>query len=362
MAHEHRGLRLEVRRALLPVDRGHRPADQPAVMVPPSGHVAGVWAAPTSTRGVHKAPANEVVMGANGLGFQVTQAEQGELNKIGINCIRAFPGRGIRVWGARTLSSDPEWRYINVRRLVNYVSESIMEGTQWAVFEPNDERLWMQLRIVGVELPHARLARRGAVRRLARAGVLRQVRRRDQPARGDRGRPGRLRGRHRAGQAGGVRRSSASASSRRRRRPRAPSRSRRTTERSTTDDQENLTGSYYFQLNLGGARVRRATFKEVHGRRVEQRRRRAHVATSDAQGQSLIQKFAGQREWANITLKRGIDTRPRALEVASATSSTTRAWTSLARTARSSVLDSADTPVATFEFTKLAVRYTGRGA
>jgi phage tail sheath protein FI len=96
---------------------------------------------------VHKAPANEVVLGANGLGFQITGDEQGGLNKVGINCIRAFPGRGIRVWGARTLSSDPEWRYINVRRLVNYISESIMEGTQWAVFEPNDSRLWMQLRI-----------------------------------------------------------------------------------------------------------------------------------------------------------------------------------------------------------------------
>ena len=88
---------------------------------------------------MHKAPANEVILGANGLAFQITQAEQGGLNKVGINCIRAFPGRGIRIWGARTLSSDPEWRYINVRRLFNYVSESIMEGTQWSVFEPNDQ-------------------------------------------------------------------------------------------------------------------------------------------------------------------------------------------------------------------------------
>ena len=118
-----------------------------AVMVPPCGHVAGLWARTDGTRGVHKAPANEVVRRANGLGFQVTAPEQGELNKNGVNCIRAFPGRGIRVWGARTLSSDPEWRYINVRRLVNFISESIMEGTQWAVFEPNDSRLWMQLRI-----------------------------------------------------------------------------------------------------------------------------------------------------------------------------------------------------------------------
>jgi phage tail sheath protein FI len=106
---------------------------------------AGVWCRVDGTRGVHKAPANEVILGANGLGFQVTQAEQGGLNKVGINCVRAFPGRGIRIWGARTLSSDPEWRYINVRRLFNYVSESIMEGTQWSVFEPNDQLLWMRL-------------------------------------------------------------------------------------------------------------------------------------------------------------------------------------------------------------------------
>lgn len=115
--------------------------------VPPSGHVAGVWCRVDDTRGVHKAPANEVVRGALGLGFQITHAEQGALNKAGINCIRAFKGRGIRIWGARTLSSDPEWRYINVRRLFNFVSESIMEGTQWSVFEPNDPRLWTALRI-----------------------------------------------------------------------------------------------------------------------------------------------------------------------------------------------------------------------
>jgi phage tail sheath protein FI len=123
------------------------PISNQPLLVPPSGHVAGVWCRTDASRGVHKAPANEVVMGVNGLGFQVTQGEQGGLNKVGINCIRSFPGRGIRIWGARTLSSDPEWRYINVRRLFNYIAESIMEGTQWSVFEPNDERLWMQLRI-----------------------------------------------------------------------------------------------------------------------------------------------------------------------------------------------------------------------
>jgi phage tail sheath protein FI len=123
------------------------PLSKSPILIPPSGHVAGIWARTDATRGVHKAPANEVVLGANGLGFQVTGPEQGAMNQSGINCIRSFPGRGIRVWGARTLSSDPEWRYLNVRRLFNFVSESIMEGTQWAVFEPNDQRLWTQLRI-----------------------------------------------------------------------------------------------------------------------------------------------------------------------------------------------------------------------
>ena len=124
------------------------PLTNKPLLVPPSGHVAGVWARTDGSRGVHKAPANEVVLGANGLSFQVTHSEQGSLNQNGVNCIRAFPGRGIRIWGARTLSStDPEWRYVNVRRLFNYVVTSILRGTQWAVFEPNDERLWMQLRI-----------------------------------------------------------------------------------------------------------------------------------------------------------------------------------------------------------------------
>jgi phage tail sheath protein FI len=123
------------------------PLSNRPMLVPPSGHIAGIWCRTDATRGVHKAPANEVALGANGLAFQVTHAEQGGLNRVGINCIRSFPGRGIRVWGARTLSSDPEWRYINVRRLFNFISESLVEGTQWSVFEPNDERLWTGLRI-----------------------------------------------------------------------------------------------------------------------------------------------------------------------------------------------------------------------
>ena len=114
--------------------------------VPPSGHMAGIWARNDDTRGVHKAPANEVIRGALGLELQITKGEHDQLNPAGINCIRAFPGRGIRVWGARTLSSDAAWRYLNVRRLFNYVEESILEGTQWVVFEPNDINLWQRVK------------------------------------------------------------------------------------------------------------------------------------------------------------------------------------------------------------------------
>lgn len=112
------------------------------VTIPPSGHVAGLWAKVDETRGVWKAPANEVLQGALGVETAISQAEQGHLNPTGINCIRPFGTRGIRVWGARTLSSDPEWRYINIRRLFNMVETAIMQGTQWVVFEPNDHRTW----------------------------------------------------------------------------------------------------------------------------------------------------------------------------------------------------------------------------
>ena len=115
------------------------------VFVPPSGHMGGVWARSDATRGVHKAPANEVVRGAITLETNITKAEHDLLNPNGINCIRTFPGRGIRVWGARTISSDPSWRFINVRRLFNFIEESILEGTQWVVFEPNDQDLWARI-------------------------------------------------------------------------------------------------------------------------------------------------------------------------------------------------------------------------
>ena len=117
-----------------------------SILVPPSGYMAGIYARSDTERGVHKAPANEVMRGVMSLEMQITKSEQDILNPIGINCIRAFPGRGIRVWGARTLSSDASWRYINVRRLFNFVEKSIEMGTQWIVFEPNDADLWARIR------------------------------------------------------------------------------------------------------------------------------------------------------------------------------------------------------------------------
>jgi phage tail sheath protein FI len=122
------------------------PATERNIFVPPSGHVAGIWGRNDDARGVHKAPANEVVRGAIALETQMTRNEHDLLNPEGINCLRTFPGRGNRVWGARTLSSDPAWRYLNVRRLFIYLEKSIMNGTQWVVFEPNDDALWAKLR------------------------------------------------------------------------------------------------------------------------------------------------------------------------------------------------------------------------
>ncbi|MFK0223809.1 phage tail sheath subtilisin-like domain-containing protein [Streptomyces vinaceus] len=118
------------------------PVSGKPALFPPSGHIAGIWARSDDTRGVHKAPANEVVRGTLALEQAITRGEHDQLNPLGVNCIRAFPGQGIRVWGARTLSSDPEWRYLNVRRLFNYVEKSVLQGTNWVVFEPNDPKLW----------------------------------------------------------------------------------------------------------------------------------------------------------------------------------------------------------------------------
>lgn len=115
-------------------------------LVPPSGHIAGIYARSDTERGVHKAPANEIVRDVIELERKITKGEQEILNPDGIDCIRPFPGRGIRVWGARTISSDALWKYINVRRLFLFLEESIEEGTQWVVFEPNDEKLWARVK------------------------------------------------------------------------------------------------------------------------------------------------------------------------------------------------------------------------
>ncbi len=118
--------------------------DKGNIFVPPSGHIAGVYSRTDSERGVHKAPANEIVRGALGMKYNVSKGEQDLLNPKGINAIRFMNG-AIRIWGARTLSTDPSWRYINVRRLFIMVEASIERATQWVVFEPNDHRLWKRV-------------------------------------------------------------------------------------------------------------------------------------------------------------------------------------------------------------------------
>lgn len=121
--------------------------NQPTLIdLPPSGHVCGIYARTDIQRGVWKAPANETVTGALGVQRAISFGEQEKLNPLGINCIRALPNRGIRVWGARTISSDPEWKYVNIRRYFLYLESSIDRGTQWAVFEPNGEALWANIR------------------------------------------------------------------------------------------------------------------------------------------------------------------------------------------------------------------------
>jgi len=112
------------------------------VIAPPSGHVMGLIARVDSERGVHKAPANEILRGALGLRYSLTREEQALLNPRGINLIRDLGDQGIRVYGARTLSTDPEWKYLNVRRLFQVVKQSVEKGTEWVVFEPNSPTLW----------------------------------------------------------------------------------------------------------------------------------------------------------------------------------------------------------------------------
>lgn len=122
------------------------PVTRDILTLPPSGAITGVYARSDSERGVHKAPANEKVAGAIGLERKVTKGEQEVLNPESINVLRFFPGKGNLVWGARTLASDPAWKYVNVRRLFLYLEESIERATQWAVFEPNDPKLWARVK------------------------------------------------------------------------------------------------------------------------------------------------------------------------------------------------------------------------
>ncbi|MBO5657045.1 MAG: phage tail sheath family protein, partial [Agathobacter sp.] len=122
------------------------PLDKKNLAIPPSGSMAGIYARSDNSRGVHKAPANEVVRACVGLDCQFNKGEQDILNPKGVNLIRSFPGQGIRVWGARTATSNPSWKYINVRRLFIFIEESIKANTNWAVFEPNDEVLWTRVK------------------------------------------------------------------------------------------------------------------------------------------------------------------------------------------------------------------------
>jgi phage tail sheath protein FI len=121
------------------------PLEKRNIFIPPSGSISGIYARSDSTRGVEKAPANEVVRGCTGLDVQYNKGEQDILNPKGVNLIRNFSGQGIRVWGARTTSSNAQWKYINIRRLFIFLEESIKAGTNWVVFEPNDERLWARV-------------------------------------------------------------------------------------------------------------------------------------------------------------------------------------------------------------------------
>ncbi|MBL8932572.1 MAG: phage tail sheath family protein [Kineosporiaceae bacterium] len=130
---------------LIAPDPAADPAAPATISVPPSGHIAGVMARVDGAVGVHRAPANEPVRGAVGLDYVLNDDEQGALNAKNINAIRTFPGSPPLVWGARTLTDGTPWRYVNVRRLVSYIEDSLLEGIRWAVFAPNNLALWKGL-------------------------------------------------------------------------------------------------------------------------------------------------------------------------------------------------------------------------
>lgn len=139
---------LDTTRATLyyPWIRVYDPVTETEIMQPPSGYISGIYARNDVEFGVHKSPANEVIRSALGFEFLINKAQQEVLNPEGINCLRFFEGRGFRVWGARTLSSDPEWKYLNVRRYFAFLERTIEKGTQWAVFENNGDVLWANIR------------------------------------------------------------------------------------------------------------------------------------------------------------------------------------------------------------------------
>jgi uncharacterized protein len=130
--------------------------------IPPSGHVAGLCAQTDTTIGVHKAPANAALEWAQGLTTDVNATMQGILNPLGVNCIRAFPGRGLRVFGARTLSSETSWRFLNVRRLMCMIENALEIALQWTVFEPNNFYLWQKVRLSAISFLNA-LWQKGAL-------------------------------------------------------------------------------------------------------------------------------------------------------------------------------------------------------
>ncbi|HEX7843004.1 MAG TPA: phage tail sheath subtilisin-like domain-containing protein [Kofleriaceae bacterium] len=122
------------------------PVTRAPIFLPPSGFVSGIYARNDITRAVYKAPANEVVNLSIGFESLLNKAQQDVLNPLGVNCFRFFEGRGYRLWGGRTMSSDPEWKYVSLRRYFAYLEHSIDRGTQWAVFEPNGPLLWNNIR------------------------------------------------------------------------------------------------------------------------------------------------------------------------------------------------------------------------
>ena len=203
------------------------PAQPAGRFVPPCGHVAGLYAQIDQQSGVHQAPANRVLRFAVDLEAGVSAHEQAVLNPRGVNCLRALPGRGIRVWGARTLSLRPEWTYVNVRRLFLTVGRWLERNLAEVAFEPNESRLWVAHHARADRLPRRPVPARRAGREDEHGGLLRQVRRRDQPARGRRARDGGDPGR------GGPHRAR-----RVRRRPHHPRRQRRQHPASSRTEQE----------------------------------------------------------------------------------------------------------------------------